>query len=305
MINKYTKTTNTRGFKSLKKTKLLSLSLFCFFISNFSYADKDRDVAINNEKDFFYTYDLNTLKNQQPTDINLVSKFFSVFPFEKSIKTNYGNGDNMVISFVDANCFDCLEKFDEMKKLGEEKSLNLTNYVFLVNKLKLDNNQLNINDFLWCIKNRESKIKEWFEFKLNYVNAIRDEIKQNKEKQKSNHNNYLLNKSYNLNNHFILQEWIKQQKDNKYFIEHLESDEFKKCYSPVDYNTRFYYTFLNDLELPSIIFTNGLQNNLLKLGKKEFDEIFKYITQFPQPSQIQSYEYLEEQKTLETIKFFK
>lgn len=306
MIKLHKKIVN-KSVKSLKTFipyKILFLPLFFINTTN-SYAEENNSQT-NDKKEFFYTYDLNTLNNQFPTNINLVSKFFSLFPFEKSIKVNYGKGDKMAISFVDANCFDCLDKFEEIRKLGEEQTLNLTNYVFLVNKFKVNNDKLsNVNDFLWCINNREKRIKDWFEFKLNYVNKTKHEIEKEEQDQAQSQEKGKNNKIHDLSNAFILNEWIKEQKKDKFFNQHLESSSFKNCYSPIDFNTRFYQTFFSELSLPSIVFTNGLQNNLLKIGKKEFDEIFKYVEQFPQPSQIEGYEYLEDQKVFEAIKFFK
>lgn len=142
--------------KNFIKNIIFSLSLLS--LTNYSFANDELKVD-NLNLDTTSEYGIN------PKDTTEVSEFFSLLPFEYSIKSTLGNGKNIMAMFFDANCPFCLRYEEELEK--NEYVINATRYIFLVDLLP---DPLKINDFIWCSKNPEKLLKSWYQYKNKQEN---------------------------------------------------------------------------------------------------------------------------------------
>lgn len=253
-----TKNNKNKNFKYLKNFKIFSIIILStsVFMSN-SYA-KDKQLEVDN-----LTYDLNTSYNMNPQDTSIVSQFFSKLPFEYSIKTEYGNGKNINVMFLDANCPHCLEQ--EKIFLNDRDLVNATSYIFLVDLLE---DKSKINEYIWCSKNREEKLKSWYQYK---------------------------NKHNNTPSGILFAQW---KQENKY-------PEIESCKTPFEFNKYLmakYYSQDGYIQTPTLVFSNGMVNYGVT-NMNNYINIIKYVKKYP--LEIPNYEYFNSDETLQKLQFIK
>lgn len=84
----------------------------------------------------------------------LAAKDFSKLPLNKAIKTVYGNGERVLVTFEDPNCGYCKRLYKEVSQMD-----NLTVYTFLVPILGKDSVKKTTD--IWCSSNPSETWRAW------------------------------------------------------------------------------------------------------------------------------------------------
>lgn len=256
---------NLKMFKKLSILPLITLSTLVF--SNYTNAEeiKSNDpLQITN-----LTYDLKTSYNQQPTNTQVVSKFFSALPFEYSIKTRYGAGKNIVAMFIDANCPFCLQQEKILKE--DQDVINTTAFVFLLDINNDDKSR--INDYIWCspVNERAKRLHSWYKYRLNKMDVSEG---------------------------IAFGQW---KIENQY-----PEIDLSQCNTPIKFNQALLSSFVADengfINTPTILFSNGMSGKGV-IETFNLVEAFKYVQK--NPLTIEGYEKLNQNSTVEKVRFFK
>lgn len=249
--------------------KIASLSLIAFPLLNTSYSFAEEIKSNDPLQITNLTYDLKTKYNQYPTNNQLVSKFFSALPFEYSIKTRYGAGKNIVAMFIDANCPFC---FQQEKILREDQDLiNATAFIFLLDVNNDDKSK--INDYIWCspVNERAKRLHSWYKYRLNKMDVSEG---------------------------IAFGQW---KIENQY-----PEIDLNQCNTPIKYNQALLGSFFADengfINTPTIVFSNGMSGRGV-IESFNLVEAFKYVQK--NPLVIDGYEKLNQNSTVEKVKFFK
>lgn len=147
-----------------------------------------------------------------------------------------------------------------------QDAVDATTYVFLVN---IHEDKEGINDYIWCSNDPKKALHSWYRYRGQHL----------KETMLDSFNNW--------------------KKENSKTIESYQ------CNSPVEFNTHFFSSFFaNDgkIATPTLVFSNGLTNQ----GTLEVESLvegFKYVDK--NPLSVPGFEQLNDQKTIEQMKFFK
>lgn len=87
-------------------------------------------------------------------------EFFESLPLENAIKTAYGKGERVVVSFEDPDCPRCREQHAEWSKRAA--SFNATVYTFMF-PLKIHPDARRKAEFIWCQPDPSAAWRRWME----------------------------------------------------------------------------------------------------------------------------------------------
>lgn len=235
--------------------KIITLSLL---LSTSVFATERLEVGnINMDIRSFYGI------NPQGAD---VSRFFSNFPFEYSIKTKYGRGKHLFVEFVDVNCPYCRKQAIDFK--SNENSVNGTSYQFLV---QVNPDPEKIAEHIWCTKDKSKALYSWYELLTKEPKPTKEIVNTWKAKYPSKECKTPI--EYNTR---FMKEFLSEQMGEQAGISTpttIFSNGLKGVgnLSPVELNKIYEYIEKNPLEIPNYEELNSFEtSNKMRFFKEVF-----------------------------------